>query len=337
MDTTELALSADTDPQGVTPESGPGVFRAAPTAIVVDVTNSCNLRCPVCPVTIAMTRKRGMMSMEVFAQIIDGFRDRPEKPEIFFNFSGEPTLNPLLPAFIRLATDQGHKTFVSTNATRLSEQMSRAIIGAGLGRIYLCMDGFDKEAQESYRVRSRFEQVKANIERFVRLRDELRPGRPLCVLQTLLTRYSEGQQDAIVAWARAIGIDRVRFKSFSTGSYTTPEEKVLADRFLPTDPAYRRSSDAPPPRSCGEPLHSPVVFWDGSLGLCCIDYDRRVRMPSIMTSGFMDAYLSDEAVAARAAGYRKQHAICQGCAYNSAEFRGFKIDLKPPTGDDPAA
>lgn len=324
---TETLLRADDD-AGELAEPSPSALRTLPTAVVIDVTNSCNLRCPVCPVTIAMTRKRGMMSMGVFEKIIDGFRSLDDKPEIFFNFSGEPTLNPLLPRFVRLATDNGHRTFLSTNATRLTERLCRALIEAGLGRVYLCMDGFDSEAQETYRVRSRFEQVKANIERFVRLRNELRPGRPLCILQTLLTRYSEGQQDAIVQWAHEIGLDRVRFKSFSTGSYTTPEEKALAERFLPENAELRRSGDAPPPRRCGEPLHSPVVFWDGALGLCCIDYDRRVTMPNIMAAGFADAYLSEEAVAARAAGYRKQHAICRGCAYNSAEFRGFTVDLR---------
>lgn len=336
MDLIDVGPSgADFAPEPL-PAEVASALRRLPAAVVVDVTNSCNLRCPVCPVTIAMTRKRGMMRMEVFAAIIDGFRDHAEKPEIFFNFSGEPTLNPLLPAFVGLAVENGHKTFLSTNATKLTERLSRALIEAGLHRVYLCLDGFDAEAQEAYRVRSKFTHVKVNIERFVTLRNALRPGRPLCILQTLLTRYSEGQRDAIVAWARAIGMDRVRFKSFSTGTYTTAEERALAERFLPTDPSLRRTGDAPPPRSCGEPLHSPVVFHDGSLGLCCIDYDRRVRMPNIREQGFAAAFLSDAAVAAREAGYRKQHSICRDCAYNAAEFRGFVVDLRQSVAGDGA-
>lgn len=337
MDVRNLAQSAADAGAAPLPAPVAAALRQLPAAVVVDVTNSCNLRCPVCPVTIAMSRRRGMMRMEVFEAIIDGFRDRAEKPEIFFNFSGEPTLNPLLPAFVRLAVAHGHKTFLSTNATKLTEKLSRALIEAGLDRVYLCLDGFDAEAQEAYRIRSKFMQVKANIERFVTLRNALRPGRPLCILQTLLTRYSEGQRDAIVAWARSIGMDRVRFKSFSMGTYTTPEERALAQRFLPTDPSLRRTGDAPPPRSCREPLHSPVVFYDGSLGLCCIDYDRRVRMPNIRERGFAAAFLSDAAVAAREAGYRKQHAICRDCAYNAAEYRGFVVDLRELPAADAAA
>ena len=303
-------------------------FRRLPAIIVIDVTNSCNLRCPVCPVTIAMTRKRGTMNMPVFRRIIDDFVGRPEKPEIFFNFSGEPTLNRLLPEFIAHAWRHGHKTFVSTNATRLTDPLARAMITAGLDRIYLCMDGFDAQAQESYRVNSNFTEVKANIETFVRVRRELGAANPVCILQTLLTRYSETQIADIEAWARTIGLDRIRFKSFSTGTYTSEDEKALARRFLPENPAYRRVDDSAPPRVCQEPVHSTVVFWNGDLGLCCIDYDRNVAMPNIMADGFIKAYQSDPATRARRAGYLKQHAICQGCAYNAAANMGFKVDLR---------
>lgn len=315
---------------GDLPDDVMRTLQAPPKAVVVDVTNACNLRCPVCPVTIAMSRKRGLMTLPVFEAILAGFRDVAEKPELFFNFSGEPTVNPLLPSFVRLAVEAGHKTFLSTNATLLSDQLSRALIEAGLHRVYLCLDGFDAQAQESYRVRSDFARTKANIERFVAFRNALSPGRPLCILQTLLTRYSETQREAIVAWARAIGMDRIRFKSFSVGTYTSEAEKAAAERFLPRDPSLRRrpEEDAPPPRNCGEPLHSPVVFWDGRLGLCCIDYDQKVVMPSILERGFMAAWRSPEAVTARADGFRKRHAICRDCAYNAAAYRGYVVDLR---------
>ena len=303
-------------------------FRKLPAIIVIDVTNSCNLRCPVCPVTIAMTRRRGTMKMPVFRRIVDDFVGRPEKPEIFFNFSGEPTLNRLLPDFIAYAAGHGHKTFVSTNATKITDRLARAMIEAGLDRIYLCLDGFDAEAQESYRVNSDFAEVKANIEAFARAKRELGAKNPVCILQTLLTRYSERQIGEIEAWARAIGLDRIRFKSFSTGTYTSAAEKELARRFLPENPAYRRVDDgAAAPATCHEPTHSTVVFWNGDLGLCCVDYDRRVRMPNIMVDGFIRAYQSQAATAARRAGFLKQHAICRGCAYNSAANMGFKVDL----------
>ncbi|WP_262032475.1 radical SAM protein [Microvirga sp. Mcv34] len=127
-------------------------FKRIPGELIIDVTNSCNLRCPVCPVTFAMTRQRGLMSLDLFQSIIDDFKKEDVKPAIFFNFSGEPTLNKALPDMIAYAHRHGHSTFVSTNATKLEADLARRMIEAGLTRIALCMDGFSKQAQESYRV-----------------------------------------------------------------------------------------------------------------------------------------------------------------------------------------
>src|SRR5215213_3866324 len=129
-------------------------FKQIPKQIIIDVTNSCNLRCPVCPVTFAMTRPRGLMSFELFRLIIDDFAKEQKKPEIFFNFSGEPTLNKQLPEMIAYASRNGHGTFVSTNATRLGPVLAEHMIDARLSRIALCLDGFSKTAQETYRVNS---------------------------------------------------------------------------------------------------------------------------------------------------------------------------------------
>src|SRR3954462_1497249 len=182
-------------------------FKQIPRQLIIDVTNSCNLRCPVCPVTFAMTRPRGLMSFELFRLIIDDFIAEKAKPEVFFNFSGEPTLNRHLPEMIAYATNHGHSTFVSTNATRLGYDLAERVIKSGLSRIALCLDGFSKTAQESYRVNSDFEAVKANIEMFLAVRSRLGVKSPITVLQTLLTSYSEMQIGDITKWAMECGFD----------------------------------------------------------------------------------------------------------------------------------
>jgi len=302
-------------------------FKKLPTIIIIDVTNSCNLRCPVCPVTISMHRKRGLMTLDVFKRIIDDFADITAKPAIYFNFSGEPTLNDALPDLIAYAHTHGHDTFLSTNATKLDQDMCNRLVRSGLDRVNLCMDGFSKEAQESYRVRSDFAEVKGNIERFLSARNAVNSKSPKCVLQTLLTSYSEDQMDEMTAWADALGFDRVRFKTFSIGSYTSEEEKREYSRFLPTKPELRRHPSGTERALCNTPLYQTVVFWNGDLGLCCIDYDQMVQLPNITQTGFLKAYLSKPALQARKKGYLKQFEICQGCSYSNAENLGFKINL----------
>lgn len=302
-------------------------FRKLPTIIIIDVTNSCNLRCPVCPVTFAMTRPRGLMKMEIFRQIIDDFIPETRKPAIYFNFSGEPTLNKALPDMIAYATAYGHDTFVSTNATKLSSELIERMILAGLGRINLCVDGFSAEAQEAYRVGSKFEQVKANIENFLAIKQRLGATKPVTVLQTLLTSYSEKQIDDMVEWATDIGFDQVRFKTFSLGSYTDEQQQSEHGHLVPLNPALQRHQSEKVSLLCDVPLYQTVVFWQGDLGLCCIDYDRVIKLPNVDKVGFRAAYMSDEAAGARRTGFTKQFSICQNCSYSNADNMGFKIKL----------
>ena len=312
-------------------------FRRMPRVVIIDVTNSCNLRCPVCPVTFAMTRPRGLMPLERFTALVDDLGRHGHRPEIFFNFSGEPTLNRALPEMIAYAAARGHKTFVSTNATRLDAATAEALIRAGLSRISLCLDGFDKEAQESYRVRSDFDEVKANIETFLAVRRRLGAKNPVTVLQTLLTAYSENQIGQIEAWARAVGFDKVRFKTFSLGSHNDEGARAAYSRLLPRRADLRRHTATRTRATCTAPLHQTVVFWTGELGLCCIDYDRMIRLPSIDRDGFVAAYRSDAAAQARRSGFAKRFAICRSCSYSDADNMGFVVDLRRPAAAPVAA
>lgn len=303
-------------------------FRRPPKIIIIDATNSCNLRCPVCPVTFAMKRKRGMMKPHVFRKIIDDFKDQREKPAIYFSFSGEPTLHKDLPDFIAYAHENGHDTYLSTNATRLTPEMSERLIRSGLGRVNLCMDGFSKEAQETYRVNSDFDNVKASIEEFLRIKKDLGMKSPITVLQTLLTSYSEPQMDEMEAWAREAGFDRVRFKTFSIGSYTSADQKREFAHFLPRQKELRRHPRHTSHALCTVPLFQSVVFWNGDLGLCCIDYDQVIQLPNVEKDGFLAAYRSDEAARARKRGFLKQFGICKTCSFSNAENMGIRRDLK---------
>lgn len=313
------------------------LFRKIPGIIVIDVTNLCNLRCPVCPVTVAMNRTRGMMPLATFTALIDDLENSRAKPAIYFNFSGEPTLNDDLPDMVAYAAAHGHETFISTNATKVDRALAERLILAGLSRINLCLDGFSPEAQESYRIRSKFDQVKANIEAFAEARRSLTNSRTELVLQTLLTSFSEGQVDDIVDWAGRIGLDQVRFKTFSLGSYTDAATRARYRHLLPTKKAWRRTQAGRERMFCTFPLHQTVVFWNGDLGLCCIDYDQMIQLPNIADQGFTAAFRSNTAARARRNGFLKRFEVCQSCSFSNAENMGFRVKLPRPVADMAAA
>ena len=94
------------------------------------------------------------------------------------------------------------------------------------------------------------------------------------------------------------------------------------------DVRLRRHADARESILCSVPRSQTVVFWNGDLGLCCIDYDQIVQLPNVKSSGFLSAFRSDEAARARRRGFAKQFKICQSCSYSNADKLGFMVDLR---------
>ena len=303
-------------------------FRSIPAEIIMEPTNACNLRCLLCPTHLIMKRERGFMRLELFKEVIDEFGNSSKKPQISFNFAGEPLLNKSLPEMIKYAKDSGHKTFVSTNATLLSEEAAEKIILSGLDSIHVCLDGFSKEAHESYRKGSVFEKVKENIENFAKKREALGRKNPLICLQVLLTSYSENQMDEMTQWARNIGLDFVNFKTLSLGSYTSKETKDEVGYLLPKSDKFKRKISSIYKTICRNPLHQAVVYWNGDLGLCCVDFDNALKLPNIKTEGFLKTYNSKKVIKLRKLGFRKETALCKGCSIGNADNVGFIVDLK---------
>ena len=67
-------------------------LKSKPYKLVLDPTNACNLGCPLCPTGLgASSRKKGVLKIEQFLEIIDQFKDFVIEVHLY-NW-GEPTMN----------------------------------------------------------------------------------------------------------------------------------------------------------------------------------------------------------------------------------------------------
>ncbi|MBI3920263.1 MAG: radical SAM protein [Armatimonadetes bacterium] len=301
---------------------GPDFLRL-PSTIIMEPTNACNLRCPVCPTHIAMQRHRGFMSFELFKSVVDEFKELDLKPRIDMGFAGEPLLNAEVCRFVEYASRCGHPTQLSTNATRLSSTTSERLIRGGLQGISLCLDGITKEAHEAYRIGSQFEVVQSNIEGFLRLKARMRARTPVAMVQVLLTSLSEGQREEILSWARAAGADGVKFKSLSMGSYTSEEIKRQWSFLVPKDERLRRGRITR--KFCSAVLSQSLVYWNGDMGLCCVDFDNEVQMGNVTAEGFLNAWRSQDAIDIRRRAYSRDFGLCGRCGLVDSDFSGYSV------------
>jgi len=112
---------------------------------IIDVTNRCNLRCPVCFANAGAAGYVYEPSTEEIKQIIDNFRaNEPAKPPGLQFSGGEPTVREDLPELIEYADKAGfHHIEVNTNGIELAKSIDycRELVEAGANAIYLQFDG----------------------------------------------------------------------------------------------------------------------------------------------------------------------------------------------------
>lgn len=123
--------------------------RSQTVLAIVDVTNRCNLRCPICFANAAAAGYVYEPTMEQIEEILKNLRaTRPVPPPALQFSGGEPTVRDDLPELIAMAKRLGFEHVeVNTNGIRFAgdvDYMKRCLM-EGMDTVYLQFDGLDDE------------------------------------------------------------------------------------------------------------------------------------------------------------------------------------------------
>jgi uncharacterized radical SAM superfamily Fe-S cluster-containing enzyme len=122
---------------------------------IIDVTNRCNLKCPVCFANAAAAGYVYEPTKEEVTGMLENLRRNDPVPATALQFSGgEPTIRNDLFDFIRKAKELGFRHVeVNTNGVRLSQSVDycRELKAAGASTIYLQFDGVTPEVYKFIR------------------------------------------------------------------------------------------------------------------------------------------------------------------------------------------
>lgn len=124
---------------------------------IIDLTNRCNMNCPVCFANAAVTGSLYEPSVEQVREMMNNLRKEQPVPCPAVQFSGgEPTLYPKLPQIISMANDMGFSlTLIATNGIKLaqSQEFCDSLKRSGLHTIYLQFDGITPKPYQIIRGR----------------------------------------------------------------------------------------------------------------------------------------------------------------------------------------
>ena len=235
-----------------------------PDRMYLESTNICNLRCVMCPNGLGLlTRAKGFMDYDLFTAIIDEMA--PHVQTTTLHIWGEPLLHPRIYDMMAYCRSKGLHSEISTNATLLNEESSRSILDAGLGAIYLCLDGATRETYERVRRRADFEETRENILRFVEMKNE-RGGGPRVSVQIINIKPTSAEIERFKEQWTLPGVDRVHIKAFD--SWGDQVEQITELR------ADERGLVLPEKRfACPNLWYHVHIYWDGTLVCCDRDYN----------------------------------------------------------------
>lgn len=116
---------------------------------LIDVTNRCNLRCPVCFANAAVSKRLYEPTQEEIRLMLQNLRNLKPVPTPAIQYAGgEPTVRRDLPELIAMAKEEGFThTQIATNGLRLANKKGFAekLKEEGLNTVYLQFDGVTEE------------------------------------------------------------------------------------------------------------------------------------------------------------------------------------------------
>jgi len=122
----------------------------APTYAFVDVTNRCNLNCPMCADSVGGHGFVYEPQIEHFEKIFDHLSHFDVMPTVAL-FGGEPTMRDDLTDIIRLSRSYGFPTRVLTNGLRLADEEYCRKLVESRPHILFSYDGCNAEAYRQWR------------------------------------------------------------------------------------------------------------------------------------------------------------------------------------------
>lgn len=279
-----------------------------PVVLQLEVTNRCNMRCPMCPRN-NMTRPHVDMDMDLFKKIID--ESHPWAEIAILHLLGEPLLNPQLPDMIRYCAEHGVRTVLSTNVSVLTDKIGRGIVESGLDVMMISMDGDEPETYETLRKGGTFERTIANVEKFL----EMKGGRsPQVIVQMIDMPETHNQLTAFKAHWEKVQNVIVAIKPFTSWQGDLDEIKKKG---------WNENLAALEMSRCDRLWMWLTVFADGSLATCCRDYDGTVKLPSLKDHSIQEAWNGPGMRTFRADHLkgRSHTSVCKGCDYNPIMHR----------------
>jgi MoaA/NifB/PqqE/SkfB family radical SAM enzyme len=266
-----------------------------PVELVIDPSDICNLRCPLCPTGQGRNdRSKGKMSFTNFRNIINELG--PYLYRIDLHNWGEPLLNDEIYQMIRYAKIFNIEVRVSSNLNTINRANAENLVASGLDVLIISLDGASQETYVQYRIGGQFNKVLDNIKMISESKQKLHTSKPFMIWQFLVMEHNEHEiflakkiaKDFFVGQLDFFGIhcDMGREIFWNSKARFENTRKWLPhnERFCIYDLATGERKN--PPNTCNYLWTQSAINWNGSVSPCCGLYDEKFDFGNTLPLGF---------------------------------------------------
>ncbi|MGM0365719.1 MAG: radical SAM/SPASM domain-containing protein [Actinomycetota bacterium] len=254
----------------------PGYF---PLRVWVEVTNICNLKCPICPNKDIPQEEKGLMDFSLYRNIIDQLGTKVN--DIYLFHRGEPFLHPELADMIAYAKKSPATVRIHTNGTLLDKDNTDKIIKSGLDFISFSFDGYDSETYERHRVNSSFEATLDSILYFLKRKKELGSRLPFTALQVIEYGQNGNQKRQRQEFLQ-------RFKNLPLNRFITRKPHNWGGL---VDTGSQQKKNYLP---CTFLWYAMVILYNGDLLPCPQDFQSRLKLGNIRKDSIYNIFNGDK-------------------------------------------
>jgi len=310
--------------------------------IHLELTNVCNFDCEFCPTKVSK-RSPKFMPLDMFKSAVDNIVEHGLATRIQLHVLGEPLLYKDILTAVEHASSSGLKVMLTTNGSILTEEKILGLANAGLYSLDISLQLYDGRRHVFRKASIDFENYRNKILEAVAVIHK-KTGIQLTV-KLMNTKYKKlfslseaieldqkGREFKAIACSlitdiyRSIGIDtqegeilqRLKDVNLDSSKRIRLAENlfVFVQIFMDWGNAFCSKKIYPAKfGKCSFAFTAPSVLSDGTVAICCGDYDGGTRLGNIHDTPLNEILQSDEAKRLWE-GFRKNrllHPYCQRC------------------------
>jgi MoaA/NifB/PqqE/SkfB family radical SAM enzyme len=250
----------------------------------------------MCPTGLRATgRPTGFMDIETFKSILA--KTAKTSAAIRFIGWGEPTLHPNIFKMVEMAVKSGRMTHLNTNG-RFEKKEIFQILDSGLHSIKFSMQGATEEKYAEMRSCHRFHLTREMAKLLKSVRTAMCRQFPFIAISTTVTNETAGDINEFVwdapEYCDEMSVGLTTF-DFIDDTLLTETQVEQLNEFKAQQKVEKRH-----PNPCPEVFSKLSISWDGSVRVCCNDYQgvtylgdiRYDGMHSIWNNPAMEEYRS---------------------------------------------